>query len=432
MADRPRIFLSCSFAECNRNISDAFKEVAETESFDVVTGEPPGATTPQALVRSRILSSDCFAALMTSDRSGMATAWVYNEIGMAFMLGLPLLICKEQNVEDPGLVQYEVSYATFVGTNLRDFKLQLQYYLRAVRKDPRRIERTTLGNFISGLARDAISGHGLSGDHDALANTSLARKLERILSETRMRRFSFGESEEFSEKQIEHLEQKEAIAKYVFAEILKPFAGQVHDWIFMDSGTVTYTIGEEIVKQGERIPIMTNNLASCRLLSSIPAYPSFIIPGELESRYVATLGDECVEFLRKKLTASDGGKRIELGLVAATSLTSTQGLCGNDPRHNAVKRALLELCPRSVVTFEGEKLLKPSGVPIFDSEDNWSAFASSCRRESRSVQFVTHYPDQFESMPLHRKRFFESEIGRLRSLFGPESVVVLGDQALSP
>ena len=296
-----------------------------------------------------------------------------------------------------------------------------------MRKDPRRVERTTLGNFISGLARDAICGHTLSGDTEALAHTSLARKLEGILSETKMRRFSFGESEEFSEKQIEHLEQKEAIAKYVFSTILKPYAGKVHNWIFMDAGTVTYTICEEIVKQGERIPIMTNNLASCRLLSSIPAYPSFIIPGELESRYVATLGDECVEFLRKKLIASDGGKRIQLSIVAATSLTSTQGLCGNDPRHNAVKRALLELCPCTVLTFEGEKLLKPSGVPIFDSEENWSKFGSSCKEGTRNVRFVTHYPDQFESMPLHRKHFFESEIQRLRFLFGPDTVVLLGD-----
>jgi hypothetical protein len=85
----------------------------------------------------------------------MGTAWVYNEIGMAFMLGMPLLICKEQAVEDPGLIQYEVSYATFASNNLRDYKIQLQHYLRAVRKDPRRVERTTLGNFISGLARDA-------------------------------------------------------------------------------------------------------------------------------------------------------------------------------------------------------------------------------------------------------------------------------------
>ena len=103
--DLPRIFLSYSFAECNRNVADAFREVAEVELFEVVTGEPPGATTPQALVRVRILSCDCFAALMTADRSGMATAWVYNEIGMAFMLGMPLLICKEQAVEDPGLIQ---------------------------------------------------------------------------------------------------------------------------------------------------------------------------------------------------------------------------------------------------------------------------------------------------------------------------------------
>jgi hypothetical protein len=196
----------------------------------------------------------------------------------------------------------------------------------------------------------------------------------------------------------------------------------------MDSGTATYTICEEIVSRALRVPVMTNNLGGCRLLSTINAYPSFVIPGEVESRYVAALGDDTMAFLEgvldqsKSTQANKNAKRIQLAIVAVTSISSNAGICGNDSRHNRLKRALLEKCPECCVVFEGEKLLDPNGSPIFETDRNWLAFAKSCKG---NVKFITHKPEAFQDRPDPQQRLFESEIARLKELFGEKSVVLL-------
>ena len=239
--------------------------------------------------------------------------------------------------------------------------------------------------------------------------------------------FSFGESDEFTEKRREHLIEKQAIAKYVTDTFLHAYADRDDTWIFMDSGTATYTICEELVANALQVPVMTNNLASCRTLSVIPAYPLFVVPGEMETRYVASLGDECIAFVRDVMSSHSQKRPVQLALIAATSVTSNIGICGNDPRHNELKKTLLEKCPESLVVFEGEKLLHKNGVAIFKSRDNWRDFATQCN-DDRTVRFITHYPENFSQVSLHQRKLFDTEIAKLKNMFGDDNVVVLGNE----
>ena len=132
---KPRIFLSFSFTDDTKNVVDAFKEVGESHGFTVVTGEPPGGPSPPELVRSRILSSDCFAAILTStDVESRASAWISNEIGMAYALDLRLMICPEDTVEDLGLAKMATSYNDFNRNNLASFKSGLHVYFREIKQ----------------------------------------------------------------------------------------------------------------------------------------------------------------------------------------------------------------------------------------------------------------------------------------------------------
>ncbi len=422
-----RIFLSYSIGDENRNIVDAFEETAGQQGFEVIKGTSPAAKGPDAHVRQKILSCDCFAALMTPHgRGAKASAWVYNEIGMAYVLGLPLVICKESGVKDAGLAQFDAAYQTFDRGNLKDFKRQLASYLESVKNDPRLTGANSLGGFINTLAREAIHGHDRSENETADAIDRLARITISVVSEASKLRFSFGESDPFAKRRDKNLPQKRAIAAHIFENHLQSRAQHPEVLAFLDSGTVTYTICEEIVSRACRIPVLTNNIASCRVFSTIPAYPAFVVPGEFDSHYVAALGSECTEYLEERLAQSDP-PNVDLSLIAATSLNSHTGICGNDQRHNDLKRLLMERCPKSIVVFEGEKLLGTVGSPIFTSHQQWKAFADSCRQAHRDILFVTHVPDDFHSATNTVRRLFNTEVQQLRNLFGEEAIVVLGD-----
>jgi hypothetical protein len=158
MANLPRVFLSYAFGKDNKNVVDVFREVATAEKFELVTGDPPAPQTPPELVRSRILGCNLFAALLTNHGNSKKTsAWVSNEIGMAYAIYLPLLICKEASVEDLGLAAMASSYLVFDRNDLQSFRESLRTFLRKAKVEQAQTP-ANLGGFIQTLTEEALAG----------------------------------------------------------------------------------------------------------------------------------------------------------------------------------------------------------------------------------------------------------------------------------
>lgn len=159
MAASLRIFLSYVFANESKNAVDAFQEVALKLGCTVVTGAPPAAKSPPQEVRSRLFSCDCFAALMMPTGAGDRTsAWISNEIGMAYALDMPLLIFKETGVADLGLAAVASSYSSFDKNDLQTFKASLSSWLQQVKADPKVQRNESLSGITNNFIQRALEG----------------------------------------------------------------------------------------------------------------------------------------------------------------------------------------------------------------------------------------------------------------------------------
>ena len=191
--------------------------------------------------------------------------------------------------------------------------------------------------------------------------------------------------------------------------------------VVMDSGTVIFTVCQKLVSQACRVRIVTNNLAVGRQLSELPQYPCFILPGRLESRHLASLGDETDNYLHGRLNQG----QVKFGFIAATSFTWALGIAGNDPRHASFKKVILEECDRAIIVFEGEKIIQQSGIPICASREEWTRILDE-RQESLYV--VTHQPEQWEGLNATKKNLYNKTINELKEKLGEDHVFALSPE----
>jgi hypothetical protein len=174
-----RIFLSYVFNDESKNAADAFQEVAQKVGCTVVTGAPPSAHPPPDVVRSRIFSSDCFAAIMMSTGSSDKTsAWLSNEIGMAYALDMPLLIFKETAVADVGLASLATSYLSFDKNDLNTFKASLKTWLLQVRHDPKLRRNESLSGITNNFIQRSLEGRKTTGTHSAAILDQFSKTVE--------------------------------------------------------------------------------------------------------------------------------------------------------------------------------------------------------------------------------------------------------------
>ena len=415
-----RLFFSYAYREDTKNAVDVLKEVASDVGFDVVTGDPPSIQSPPNYVRGQILGSDCFAALLTPGESeGQLSPWVSNEIGIAYGADLPLFLCKDERVKDIGLARYAVGFLRFKHTDLKGFKDALRESLGSFANEVRRDRPSSLAAFILRLVRDAAAGRIPAIADDQKKIDEMANLLAAVVEEYRLHNRAFGESDSFAKRRELQLGAKQALAKFI-VDIL---AGERESTVFMDSGTTTYAVCEELVARGLRIPVITNNLASGRLLARIPKYPLVILPGRLDTTYVASLGSEAVQYAISRLGSPAD---VKLAVVAATAFTSTAGLCGHDEDHRALKRAVLTHSNDSIIVFAGEKLLEERGGPVFGSVTGWQAFVRTKRSDGSRLRILTHYPENWDKLPASQRTLFCNEIDALGNSLGTDNVTVLG------
>lgn len=417
-----RLFVACSFREDRLDLRNYIAELVRSHGvFEPVFGSDISFVHgPAEKVRTQIATCNAAMIVETADREGSATPWVYSEIGMAYQERLPIFALVDRSIKDTGITKYCVSYATFDPAKFTESRamilaglLELETAVTEL-KDHARTPANVLRRDLAMMLPSMVLGLSIGKSLDARALTNLRTDLMRVIDESFAQREVFSESDGFSQKLVAARAAKQGIAVYVYNRFLKdlPQTGQE---IVLDSGTVTFTICEKLVQESCQVPIITNNIAVGRHLSEIPRYPCFILPGKLESRYLASLGDETESYFLKMLTEH----QVAYGIVAATSFTFEYGIAGNDPRHASFKKLMLENCPSTILVFEGEKIVQDIGIPICTTEE-WKRML-----KTKEIFIVTHRPEQWDTLGEAKKHLFERTVENLRTVLGEDRLVVL-------
>ena len=420
---RYRLFIGCSFREEMANVRNYIREQVETHGcFTPIFGDNPDVTqSPAQKVRALIKS--CHAAMIveTADRDAAATPWIYSEIGMAYQERLPIFALVDTKVKDTGLTKYAVCYESFDALRFTESRNAIMRGLAELEtavedmgadiKTPENVLRKNLSLMLPSMMLGIQQGE--LANQDVLA--TLRRELQQALEDAS--KPEFADSDSFAEKLVTAREAKRRIAEFVFKKFLSNLDGS-EQAIVLDSGTVTFTICEKLVEETCRVPIITNNIAVGRHLSLLPRYPCWILPGRLECRYLASLGEETDTYLKEKLKQ----QKVKYGFIAATSFSFAHGIAGNDPRHASFKKVILEECPNVVLVFEGEKIIQDIGIPIYTETDEWECIL---QEKGTNMYIITHQPEHWEQLSTVKKSLYERTIDEIKKRLGEKRITAL-------
>jgi DeoR/GlpR family transcriptional regulator of sugar metabolism len=420
-----RLFVACSFSDEMVNLRNYVSEQIEAQgAFIPVFGDDVDALKgPAAKVRDLVAS--CHAAMIigVAGSSSSATPWIYSEVGMAYQQQLPILALLDKKMTDDGMMKYAVCYEPFDPARFTECRNAiwkgLVHLENAVEdlgpeiRSPENVLKKSLATILPAMLADFQASQELN---PALA-AKLTREIQQVLGAATNSRLLYAESDRFAGKIFTARGEKQRIADYVF----KTFLSKLHDsnkGVVLDSGTVTFTICEKLIAATCRVKIITNNIAVGRQLSELPQYPCFILPGRLESKYLASLGEETDNYLKGKLNQEE----VTVGFIAATSFSSEYGIAGNDPRHASFKKVILEECPSVVIVFEGEKILEDGGIPIYATSEMWNAVLD---RRKDNLHVITHQPEQWDQLNAVKRSLYERTIDELKKKIGQDRVVAL-------
>lgn len=105
-------FVAHDFKDSDKDVVVAFKELFAALGLRIETGEIPEASSVVDKVRDRITESDLFMGIFTrrdkvEGRNEWTTsAWLRNEMGIAFSLGMPLVLLAEKGVNFEGITSH--------------------------------------------------------------------------------------------------------------------------------------------------------------------------------------------------------------------------------------------------------------------------------------------------------------------------------------
>ncbi len=422
-----RLFVACSFQDERFDLRNYIIQQVEAQgSFVPILGNlPDGAHGPAQKVRDLIETCNAAMIIETADREGCATPWIYSEIGMAYQEHLPIFALVDKHVQDTGLTKYAVSYESFDPSKFTESRLVIWKGLQhlealliqmgsAILTPENMVKKSLvelLPRMIIALEDTGTLDIGLS---DALKNAFQ----DALRNVTDREGATYSDSDEFAKKLVTARAAKLRIAEYVYKRFLKDMEDSDQE-VALDSGTVTFTICEKLVRETCRVPLVTNNIAVGRHLSEVPHYPCFILPGKLESRYLASLGPETDSYFLERLKQG----HIASGIIAATSFSSAHGIGGNDPRHASFKKLLLENCPTAVLVFEGEKIIQEIGNPVYSPKE-WNNILAE--REGK-IYIITHRPEHWENLNEVKRNLYDRTIADLKQKLGQDRVIALPD-----
>lgn len=345
----PRAFFSCRFTDTDEHVISYFKTIARVCDVEPVLAGIPSVRPVPDKVRELIRGVDCLVAIITpsavSDRT--TSAWINQEIGMAFALGIPLIPFVENTVEDLGLISIAAEFVRFDRTKLEVILEKALNYFNSV--------KSTI------VARTVTA---LSGESDA------SSKLEKY-------------SDLYDSRLMVNLPAKQRIAAFVLQNILQ---GSVSG-IMLDSGTVTYSIAEALIESGRRIPIVTNNLFVVDKFPDILHYPVHVLTGDWDPRTRAAGGHETAIEATRYLTG-EMDQKIDYAFLAANSIDPDLGISADAPIFSEFRAAMLRHAKNVVVVMQGEKFLKSVSDPVLPT-DEWRAILQKRSAES-SMWVICH------------------------------------------
>lgn len=181
---------------------------------------------------------------------------------------------------------------------------------------------------------------------------------------------------------LTNIDAKKRIARAVVEEAI--YRTGVKN-IFLDSGTVTYYIAEQLCQDGAQIKIYTNNLSIVRLKSMCARI--HLLPGDLDAQVEATVGLEPAQYLRELCQQG----KIELGILGLRSFERDMGFGEDTPSLKGVQKALFEAVPQLVLVAQGEKLFKPVKNPLYKSVQEGMALIQE-RRARSALRLYVHEP----------------------------------------
>ena len=156
------------------------------------------------------------------------------------------------------------------------------------------------------------------------------------------------------EKKLLHYDEKQRIARYAASLISR------NDFIYLDAGTTTALIAEQLVHT--QCTFVTNSLPNASALCS-RGCRTIIIGGELKRVTEALIGSEAIESLTRY--------NFTLGFFGTNGADIKAGFTTPDPEEAMVKKAAIERCRRRIVVCDASKFRQTAAVTFaaFDSAE---------------------------------------------------------------
>jgi DeoR/GlpR family transcriptional regulator of sugar metabolism len=373
-------FFSCSFHEREEEIVQYFKTIAMQCRVIPVIANKPGVGPISEKVQDLIHKQDAFVAILTEKNleSHQASAWINNEIGIAVALEKPIIVFKENSIDDLGIIPNITEYVIFSRDDLPSI----------------------LGNaykFFSDLHNNIV--------------------IESITSQTKRNEIEYVNKygDLYDARLVINLPAKNKIAEIVYKKFIAP----INSPVILGSGTVTYCIAEHIVTRGKIIPIVTNNVAIATDMDSVYHHPIHLLSGEIDRVVMATTGPAAAE--QARIWLKDKEPKALLAVMGLRSFEPLKGFAEDKVSLNEFQATLLREAEKLVIVAQGEKFIKPVENPIMP----YSEFLSilNKRRNDHSISLVCHEPTL--ELSEETKIRYDTILSKLIELIDKEYVTII-------
>lgn len=155
-----------------------------------------------------------------------------------------------------------------------------------------------------------------------------------------------------SERQNEHLDSKQLLAKYA-ASLIGP-----EDFVYLDAGTTTGMMIDYLTNN--RTVFVTNAIGHAKRLSDL-GYRVYILGGEFKSTTEAIVGDEAVFSLDKY--------NFTMGFFGSNGVNPKNGCTTPEVKEAAVKQKAISNCKNAYVIADASKFKNISSVKFAEFDD---------------------------------------------------------------
>ena len=231
----------------------------------------------------------------------------------------------------------------------------------------------------------------------------------------------FNEHPDFDYRLKENSKSKAKIASMVTFQLLPSIYTNHNEQILLDSGSVTYNIAFQMFtyRFGK---ILTNNHAIMMLYMTFARKVPHLcrcLGGELIPDICANAGKETTAEAVRELTGQNARKkRTRIAVLGLRAYSDEQGLAEDTPMLSDFQAAMIRHAQYLIIVAQGEKFLKPTHAPIFNSKEFRKIIAK--RTAEKRVWFVYHPVVKFKSIT--SKAYYEYNLRSFIKLLPADQV----------